>query len=394
MTNPSLMIVVQRYGDIAGGGAEPHARAVAQRLRPYFNVEVATTTARDYWTWSNEFTAGLTAVDGIPVHRFAVERGRSRDFRLRERRAFSATHTLADERAFVEAQGPVAPDLLEHVHRRCRQVDHVLFFTYIYYPTVLGLPLAPERAVLVPTAHDEPAIRLAIYKPVFCAPRAIAFSTVEERAMVHRLFQNERVPNDIVGVGVDVPADRSAERFRQHYAIEGPYFLYVGRIVESKQCGQLFDAFARWQDSRGTRATLVLMGHREMPVPERADVRLLGRTSDEDKFDALAGCVALVQPSLLESLSMIALEAWASGRPVICDARSPVVWGMTYRAGAGLAYRSAAEFAEIGEMLIARPQLASRLGASGQSFVARTYTWPRVVETYLDLFAEVRARNA
>ena len=212
--------------------------------------------------------------------------------------------------------------------------------------------------------------------------------------MVHRLFQNERVPNEIVGVGVDVPADRSAERFRQRYAIEGPYFLYVGRIVESKQCGQLLDAFARWQDSRGTRATLVLMGHREMPVPERADIRLLGRTSDEDKFDALAGCVALVQPSLLESLSIIALEAWGCGRPVICDARSPVVWGMTYRAGAGLAYRNAAEYAEISEMLIAGPQLASRLGESGKAFVERTYIWPRVVETYLDLFAEVRARNA
>jgi len=394
MTNPSLMVVVQRYGDIAGGGAEPHARSVVQRLRPHFNVEVATTTARDYWTWANEFTAGLTAVDGVPVHRFAVERGRSRDFRLRERRAFSRTHTLADERAFVEAQGPVAHDLLEHVNTRGRQVDHLLFFTYIYYPTVLGLPLAPERAVLVPTAHDEPAIRLAIYKPVFCAPRSIAFNTAEERTMVHRLFQNERVPNEVVGVGVDVPADRSADRFRQRYAIEGPYFLYVGRIVESKQCGQLFDAFARWQDSRGTRATLVLMGHREMPVPDRPDIRLLGRTSDEDKFDALAGCVALVQPSLLESLSIIALETWACGRPVICDARSPVVWGMTYRAGAGLAYRSAAEYAEISEMLIGRPQLALRLGVSGQAFVARTYTWPRVVETYLDLFAEVRARNS
>jgi len=394
MTNPSLMVVVQRYGDIAGGGAEAHARSLVLRLRPHLNIEVATTTARDYWTWANEFTAGQAVVDGIPVHRFAVERGRSRDFRLRERRAFSATHTLADERAFVEAQGPVAPDLLEHVHRRGRQVDHVLFFTYIYYPTVLGLPLAPERAVLVPTAHDEPAIRLAIYKPVFSAPRAIAFNTAEERAMVHRLFRNERVPSEVVGVGVDVPADVSADRFRQRYAIEGPYLLYVGRIVESKQCGQLFDAFARWQDAQGTRATLVLMGHREMPVPERPDIRLLGRTSDEDKFDALAGCVALAQPSLLESLSIIALEAWACGRPVICDARSPVVWGMTYRAGAGLAYRSAAEFGEICEMLIARPQLASRLGAAGQSFVERTYTWPRVVETYLDLFAEVRARNA
>ncbi|HEV8671294.1 MAG TPA: glycosyltransferase [Candidatus Limnocylindria bacterium] len=393
MTNPSLMVVVQRYGDIAGGGAEPHARSLVQRLRPHFDVEVATTTARDYWTWANELTAGLSEVDGVPVRRFAVERGRSRDFRVRERRAFSQTHTLADERAFVEAQGPVAPDLLEHVHRRGREVDHLLFFTYIYYPTVLGLPLAPERAVLVPTAHDEPAIRLAIYKPVFCAPRAIAFNTAEERAMVHQLFQNERVPNEVVGVGVEVPANASAERFRQRYAIEGPYFLYVGRIVESKQCGQLFDAWARWRDTQATRATLVLMGHREMPVPDRPDVRLLGRTSDEDKFDALAGCVALVQPSLLESLSIIVLEAWASGRPVICDARSPVVWGMTYRAGAGLAYRSAAEFAEIGEMLIGRPLLASRLGTSGQSFVARTYTWPRVVETYLDLFAEVRARN-
>ena len=212
--------------------------------------------------------------------------------------------------------------------------------------------------------------------------------------MVHGLFHNERVPNAVVGVGVDVPADRSADRFRQRYAIEGPYFLYVGRIVESKQCGQLFDAFARWQDSHGSRATLVLMGHREMPVPDRPDIRLLGRTSDEDKFDALAGCVALVQPSLLESLSIIALEAWACGCPVICDVRSPVVWGMTYRAGAGLGYRSAAEYAEISEMLIGRPQLAARLGESGQSFVERTYTWPRVVETYLDLFAEVRARNA
>jgi glycosyltransferase involved in cell wall biosynthesis len=394
MTQPSLMVVVQRYGDIAGGGAEPHARSVVQRLRPHFDIEVATTTARDYWTWANEFTPGLTAVDDVPVRRFPVERGRSRDFRRRERRAFSAGHTLDDELAFVEAQGPVAPELLEHVDRRGREVDHVLFFTYIYYPTVFGLPLAPERAVLVPTAHDEPAIGLSVYKPVFCAPRAIAFNTEEERRMVHRRFRNARVPNEVVGVGVDVPVDRSADRFRRRYAIEGPYLLYVGRIVESKQCGPLFDAFARWQDRQGTRATLVLMGHREMPVPDRADIRLLGRTSDEDKFDALAGCVALVQPSLLESLSIIALESWACGRPVICDVRSPVVWGMAYRARAGLGYRSAAELAEICELLIADPHLAARLGESGREFVERTYTWPRVVETYLDLFAEVRARNS
>src|SRR5438552_14827639 len=129
MTAPSLMIVVQRYGDIAGGGAEPHARAVAQRLRPHLSVEVATTTARDYWTWANEFTAGLTVVDGIPVHRFAVERGRSRDFRLRERRAFSATRTLADQRALLGAHSRVAPDPAARVHRRRRAAERSIAFT-------------------------------------------------------------------------------------------------------------------------------------------------------------------------------------------------------------------------------------------------------------------------
>src|SRR4026207_1055856 len=107
--------------------------------------------------------------------------------------------------------------------------------------------------------------------------------------MVHSLFHNERVPNEVVGVGVDVPADRSADRFRQRYAIEGPYFLYVGRIVESKQCGQLFDAFARWQDSRGTRATLVLMGHREMPVPDRPHIPPLRRPPAQARSAAPRG---------------------------------------------------------------------------------------------------------
>ena len=101
---PSLLVVVQRYGDVAGG-AETHARTLVNHLLPHFAIEVATTTARDYWTWDNAYTAGLTAVDGVPVRRFAVERGRARDFRLREHRAFAAGHSLADETAFVQAQG-------------------------------------------------------------------------------------------------------------------------------------------------------------------------------------------------------------------------------------------------------------------------------------------------
>lgn len=393
---PSVLVVVQRYGDVSGG-AEAHARELVTHLRPHADLAVATTTAADYWTWENTYTAGIDSVDGVPVHRFPVEAGRARDFRLREHRAFAKVHPLAAEDAFVRAQGPVAPELLEHLRRYDRDFDAILFFTYIYYPTAYGLPLVPERAVLVPTAHDEPALRLSVYRRLFHSPRAIAFNTVEERRLVHRTFANERIPGDVVGVGVDVPAERDASRFRARFGIEGPYVLYLGRIVESKGCATLFDHFLRWQRTTGaSKATLVLAGRGEpeMPVPSDLRIRHVGGLSDQQKFDALAGATALVMPSLLESLSMVTLEAWATGRPVIVDARSPVLSSMAARAGAGLAYRSWMEFAEIAELLIADPGLADRLGRAGERFVRATYTWPVVVEKYRDLFAEVGARNS
>lgn len=389
----SLLVVIQRYGDVAGG-AEAHARMLVGRLRAHVDIEVATTTARDYWTWQNELTAGTTWVDGIRVHRFPVAKPRARMFRSYERRAFAGSHSLADELDFLDAQGPVAPDLAEFLRRHGREFDHVLFFTYIYWTTVVGLGIVPERALLVPTAHEEPAIALTMYRRVFHLPRAIAYNTHEERAMVERRFANTRVPNDVVGVGIDTAPGASAARFRAAHGLGGPLFLYLGRIVESKGCPEMFALWARWRAQTRTGATLVLAGHREMAIPARDDIRYLGELSEGDKWDAFAACSALLVPERLQSLSLVTLEAWSMGRPVLCPAQAPVLASMSRRASAGVPYRSFAEFAEACELLVERPELTDRLGQSGRDFVARTYTWPVVVEKYLDLLAEVRARNA
>ena len=66
---------------------------------------------------------------------------------------------------------------------------------------------------------------------------------------------------------------------------------------------------------------------------------------------------------------------------------------MSRRSGGGLFYRSFAEFAEILDLLLEDHDLGRRLGEAGREFVRATYAWPRVIETYLDLFAEVRAHN-
>src|SRR5216110_1242360 len=223
--NPSLLVVVQRYGDVPGG-AEAHARSVVQRLAPHFAIEVATTNSTDYLSWKGDLTAGLDRVDGVTVRRFPVERPRAWNFKLYERRAFRGGHTLDDERAFIDAQGPYVPELAEFLFKRGREYDHVLFFTYIYYPTVLGLPLVPERAVLVPTAHEESAIGLAAYKPVFHSPRAIAYNTEEERRMVWRRLRNKQATNEIVGVGLQRPRHQKVPRFREKLRIPGPSLLH------------------------------------------------------------------------------------------------------------------------------------------------------------------------
>src|SRR5689334_23219953 len=69
-----IAVVVQRYGADINGGAELHARYVAEGLAAHAEVEVLTTCARDYVTWRNEFAPGREEVHGIAVHRFPVAR--------------------------------------------------------------------------------------------------------------------------------------------------------------------------------------------------------------------------------------------------------------------------------------------------------------------------------
>jgi len=176
-----ILVVVQRYGAEVVGGSESHARVVAHRLAMVNEVEVATTNALDYWSWAPYFAAG-EAMDGpVRVRRFAVTGPRSTTFKESERHILFEPHTRADEQGWLAMQGPHTPDLLEFLRREGKTYDAILFYTYIYEPTAAGLPLVPERAGLVSTAHDEEPLRLVPYRALFQLPRAFGFLTPEER---------------------------------------------------------------------------------------------------------------------------------------------------------------------------------------------------------------------
>jgi glycosyltransferase involved in cell wall biosynthesis len=333
---------------------------------------------------------------------------------------------------WLKQQGPWCPSLIEYLRRQQQQYDVLVFFTYLYAPTVLGLHVNPGKSVLVSTAHDEPAIRLGIFRDVFARPAAICYLTDSERRFVHATFPERPLIEEITGVGVDIPqqqpyprmpaapdedaagsdgngdqgaapADDAASSrdfpshllargsvFRRRHRLYGPVVLYGGRIDPGKGCEELIEYFSSYVKEGGD-ATLALMGVKLMALPEEPFIRFAGLLSDRERVQALEAATVVVCPSPYESLSLLALEALAVGTPILCNARSEVLVEHCVGSNGGLYYADRDEFVECLRLLIGDERLRRALGKNGRDYVRRNYRWDVVLGKYERVFARVRA---
>ena len=389
-----LAVVVQRYGADISGGAELHARYIAQRLAKHAQVEVLTTCARDYITWKNELPAGEDTVDGIRVRRFPVSRPRNtEEFGRLSRVVFDERHSIAAELQWLASEGPTSPSLVDHIRRVSADFDFFVLFSYRYYHAWHAARAVPAKAVLVPTAERDAAAGLAIFAPVFRGVRAIMHNSFEERALIQAV-SGRQGPDVVVGVGSEIPERTQPWRFRKKFHVRRPFAIYIGRIDENKGCRELFTHFERYAVMNPHGLDLVLVGSKVIDVPKHPRIRHVGFLSDEDKFDALAAADVLIMPSPFESLSMVALKAWALGKPVLANGRCDVLRGQVVRSNGGLYYETFEEFAEALYALEAAGPLGTLLGRNGRDFFRRHYTWPVIERKYLEMFDRLKREPA
>jgi glycosyltransferase involved in cell wall biosynthesis len=380
-----VAFVVQRAGREVNGGAESLCLGIAARMTEHWKVELLTTCALDYMTWENYYPAGAEQIDGVTVRRFPVEEPRNIESFRRlcnrlEDRLRSASIDEGEE--WMRAQGPRSPELLDFMKSHRESYDAFVFFTYLYYTSYFGLPLVSDRSILVPLAHDEWPIYLKIWDVFFQTPKSFVFNTPEEREFLCQRFPNISFKGPVAGVAIDCPQDINPERFRDKYGIRDRYLLYIGRVDPCKGCNQLFNHFLRLRLSESLPRYLVLLGKPIMPIPKHPDIISLGFVDEHTKWDALAGCDLLIMPSPYESLSMVLLEAWAVGRPVLVNAGCDVLVGQCRRAQGGIWYTNAEEFrAAIGQMDLSTGTL---LGQQGKRFVEQEYSWKNIERAYLD----------
>lgn len=209
--------------------------------------------------------------------------------------------------------------------------------------------------------------------------------------MINTVSGNQDVPGVVVGVGSDVPANPQPNRFRQKHNVRGPFAIYVGRIDQNKGCKELFEFFQGYLADSAGKLSLVLVGNTLLEIPTHPRIRHLGFLDDAEKFDAMAGAEVLIMPSYFESLSMVALEAWALGKPVLANAKCDVLKGQCIRSNAGLYYENRAEFVEALRALEFNKWIASGLGRNGRQYYRDNYEWPVIERKYLDMLRRLAA---
>jgi glycosyltransferase involved in cell wall biosynthesis len=395
-----LGVVVQRYGDEIAGGAEYHARLIAEMLAQRYDVTVFTTCALDYITWANHYPPGSSELRGVRIERFPCARFRSLDRFAALSRAVDAgrrgrpalTSTAEPvggaetERAWMDEQGPFSPALRDRVAADSAQgaQDAWIFFSYRYWTTACTLPHAGPNTLLVPTAEDDGLYRLPVFGPTFAAASAWAFNSPEERSMLERTV-GHALRGLVVGVGSALPRSADGERFRRDFNIRGAFLLYVGRVDNNKGFPELFDHFLRYRRETGSSLRLVLIGRSILEIPQDEGIVMLGFQPDQVKWDALHEAVALAVPSRYESLSMATLEAFYAGTPALANANCAVLRGQCRRSGGGLYFANGDEFVECLARLEKDPALRRRLGAGGRSYFDRHYSWSEIEQKYENL---------
>lgn len=386
-----IAMIVQRYGADVVGGAESLCRGVAEALaRRGHEIEVLTSCARSYRTWANHYREGSERLHGVTVRRFRTERERNVDTfnALSEELFTNPNRTGDDEVAWIAAQGPHVRGLVDHLHSAGRDHDFLVFFTYLYYPTVHGVHVAPERTVLVPTAHDEAPFWLETYRAVFELPRALVFNTRAEGELVTRRFPSLNSLTTVAGVGID-DLDALSLAAQAAEPTIPPAVLYAGRIEDGKGVGDLIDSLRRFRTEERSDLRLWLMGEPAMELPDEPWIDSLGYVSEEEKRRRLAGATVLVAPSALESFGIVLMEANAAGTPVLANARSDAYVELCRAGNGGLFYDGYPEFAESLKLLLNDAPLRDSLAASGATYARRTYSWDAVADRYEQLLASL-----
>ncbi|CAD7808736.1 D-inositol-3-phosphate glycosyltransferase [Chryseobacterium aquaeductus] len=402
-----IAIVVQRYGLEINGGAEFHARLLAEKLSANHHLEVITTCAIEYEFWNNHYPEGTETINNITVRRFKTLKKDLNKFNRLSKFArnlykygnqklsflnfpylllkrFKYKKKNFNFNTWLEVQGPYSTDLIEFIKAKKDDYRAFIFFTYLYHPTNIGIKEVAEKSILIPTAHDEPQFYLDGYRQLFSSPKFIMYNTETEKDLVEKVYpQTKDINSEIAGIGFD-DYDNTVGELPQ-YLSPKKYFVYIGRIVEDKGCVMMIEYFndfkKKHSDVEDLKLVLVGKNSLDEKLLQGEDIILTGFVDDQLKNTLLKNACALIMPSFYESLSLVTLEAMFSEIPVIVNRNCEVLYAHVEKSDTGKSFKNSSEFSEALHFYLNNKDLLTE-GTKAKNYVLKNYSWNAVINKY------------
>ena len=404
-----IAIVVQRYGLEINGGAELHARLLAEKLSAIYDIEIITTCAIEFERWDNHYPEGTEIINDIKVRRFKTLKKDLKKFNELSKIARNLYKYYSRKLSFLnfpyllykrfkynkkdfnfnewlEVQGPYSNDLIQFIKDKKENYKAFIFFTYLYHPTNIGIREVADKSILIPTAHDEPQFYLDGYSQLFSLPEFIMYNTQIEKDFVEKVYpQARKLKSEIAGIGFDDYDVTSGTLPQDLY--QNKYFIYIGRIVEDKGCVMMIEYFKDFKEKnpeyRDIKLVLVGKNSLDEKITQGDDIILTGFVDHELKNALLANASALIMPSFYESLSLITLEAMLLKVPVIVNKNCEVLYSHIEKSETGKSFTDSNEFSEALTFYLQQTQenLISE-GNKAKDYVLKNYSWDTIINKF------------
>jgi len=390
-----IVLVLPWFGQFCVGGAEKEARYTAINLQKLgYEVEILTTCLKNsHANWNeNYYPSGDCLEDSLRVRRFEVRLADHFNFnRVLLRIRLGKELTAPEEKIFV-GENIHSPGLNEYLKKNGAKYDFIIYIPYLYGTTFDGAFIRPEKSLLIPCLHDENFARLEFFKKMFSSFRKVIFHTEAEEKLARQLYGLTRSSLVVLGEGVNTEEDFEKKDFKKRHRIEGEYLLFVGRKDEGKNLPLLLNYFENYKKIFSSDLKLVLVGCGRLEVPPhlKSEIIDLDYVSEEKKEAAYAEAFLVVQPSLNESFSLVLMEAWLAGVPVVVNGFCAVTKEHCLKSGGGLYFENFWEFAEAVNWFLAEDTGRRRLAANGRRYVLENFTWPKIMAKYKNLFESLK----
>lgn len=384
------------YKDIPGG-AEMEMKMLAKHLHEDgVDVEILTTCVKEFsadW-YENYFEPGEDEYEGMKIRRFPVRVGDAVTFhKINAKFMRGRKVNRREEYEFLREM--VNSDALEnYIGEHRDEYDKFIFIPYMFGTTYHGLQRCAEKAVLIPCLHDESYAYMESFKEKFATVHGMIFHAHPEEELAERLYDLSHVKHAVLGEGIDTDVTGDGTRFREKFGVKDPYILYAGRKDSAKNIPTLLKYFEEFKkrntDGALKNLKLIMIGGGELEIPEeiKGDVLDLGYVDRQDKYDACAGAILLTQPSKNESFSLVIMESWLCGRPVLVSADCNVTSDFARRTNGGLEFKDYFEFEQAVLFLGTHEEEARIMGENGGRYVRENFSWDVIVKKYRD-FLEV-----